>query len=112
MTTLTLTYQARASSLDEREAAILEEYAFLCSRVERSLYVEVNKGNTPGPCKSHYLKKYGITARQFNACHINLKAKIESCRSAQQQTIFTLKQKIEQISGQIQRLSKKETKKF
>jgi hypothetical protein len=75
--TLTLTYQARPI-LDEKKANILSECAFLMNRVEHSLYAETSQSKTPASCKNEFLKKYGITARQFNAVRVSLEGKISA----------------------------------
>jgi hypothetical protein len=73
-----LSYQTRLL-LNERKEAILQECASLFNIVERSLYAEVSKGKTSASCKNTFLKIYGITARQFNACRVSLEGKIAAC---------------------------------
>lgn len=107
--TLTLTSQTR-HPFDSIQGSILAEYASLHNHVEHSLYAEAARGKAIDKCKSDFLKQFGITARQFNACSVSLKGKIAACREAQKQTIFYLKQKIEHISGQIKHLEKKASK--
>lgn len=104
-----LTYQTRLW-LDESQAEILSECACLLSRVERTLYAQMKTGNTSASCKNSFLKKYEITARQFNACRVSLEGKIKSCEASQALAIINLKQKIEVLTGQIQRLEKKTSK--
>jgi hypothetical protein len=67
----TLTYQTRLS-LGAPEMEILSECTSLFNAVEHALYAEVAKGKTSASCKNGFLKKYGITARQFNACRVSL----------------------------------------
>lgn len=79
--TITLTYQTRLS-LDAMQTQILSECAFLFNRVEHSLYAETATGKSSASfCKNSYLKKYGITARQFNACRVSLEGKMASCQA-------------------------------
>jgi len=108
---MTLTYQTRLS-LDERQEEILGEYACLLSTVERSLYAEVAKGKTAASCKNDFLKRYGITARQFNACRVSLEGKIAACQAGQEQALASLKQQIGSLDQQIQCLEKKASKHF
>lgn len=111
MDEMIFTYQSRLK-LDDRQAAILAEYASLLSLVERSLYAEVAKGKTSAACKNDFLKSFGITARQFNACRISLEGKISACRTGMQQAFIGLKQQIEQLDKQINVLAKKPSKYF
>jgi IS605 OrfB family transposase len=106
---MTFTYQSRLR-LDERLQAILSEYASLFNRVEHSLYAEMARGKTTTSCKNTFLKKYGITARQFNACRISLEGKIKACKASEGQAVESLRGKIERIDKQIQKLEKKPSK--
>jgi IS605 OrfB family transposase len=106
---MTLTYQTRLF-LDEKQEEILQKCAFLLGSVERSLYAEVSKGKKAASCKNAFLKRYRITARQFNACRISLEGKIAACRAGQEQAIVNLKQQVSSLTKQIQRLEKKPSK--
>jgi IS605 OrfB family transposase len=108
---LTLTYQTRFF-LDDCEMAIFSEYAALFNTMEHALYAEVAKGKSSAACKNDFLKKYGMTARQFNACRVSLEGKIAACRAGQEQAVISLKQRIETLDGQIRRLAKKPSKCF
>jgi hypothetical protein len=108
---MTLSYQTRLS-LNEEGIVILSEYADLFNTVEHSLYAEVAKGQRSASCKNEFLKKYEITARQFNACRVTLEGKIAACRAGQEQAVINLKQKIETLTEQIKRLEKKPSKRF
>lgn len=108
---MTLTYQTRLQ-LNEGQEKILHEYASLLSTVERSLYAETAKGKSSASCKNTFLKTYGITARQFNACRVSLEGKISACQAGQQQAIANLKQKITSLNKKIQSLEKKPSKHF
>ena len=106
---MTCTYQTRFS-LNEKEQTIFSEYASLFCSVEHSLYAEMAKGKSSASCKTRFLKKYRITARQFNACRINLEGKIKACLASQAQAIESISKQIEHIEKQIQRLEKKPSK--
>ena len=111
MDEMIFTYQTRLQ-LDERSEAILDECAHLSSLVEHSLYAEVARGKTSASCKNEFLKKFGITARQFNACRVSLEGKISACKAGQQQARASLKQQIELLDKQIDLLAKKPSKSF
>lgn len=108
---MTLTYQTRLQ-LDENGIEILSECAALFNSVEHSLYAQVAKGKTSASCKNEFLIKFGVTARQFNACRVSLEGKIAACRAGQEQAIISLKQKINALDDVIQRLEKKPSKHF
>lgn len=73
------TYQTRLNLGPEAEAS-LRAYAGLYGQVERSLLADMARGETPGKLKSTYLRRFGITARQFNAVALLLKGKIASIK--------------------------------
>jgi IS605 OrfB family transposase len=108
---MTLSYQTRLR-LNDNEIEILSECATLYNSVEHSLYAEAAKGKTTASCKNEFLKKFGITARQFNACRVSLEGKIAACRAGQEQAVTSLKQSIEALEEQIRRLEKKPSKHF
>lgn len=106
-----LSYQTRLL-LDEEQETILQESAYLLSAVERFLYVEVAKGKASGSCKNFFLKRHGITARQFNACRVSLDGKIAACKAGQEQAIENLKQQIKSLNKKIKDIEKKPSKSF
>ena len=109
MDNLILTYQTRPR-LDESTNEILQECATLLNKVERSLYAQVATGKTAASCKNAFLNKYGITARQFNACRVSLEGRIAACREGQKLALVSLKERISLLEKQIQRLEKKTSK--
>jgi len=108
---MTLTYQTRLA-LNEKQEMVLHEYACLLSTVERALYAEVAKGKTSASCKNAFLKIYGITARQFNACRVSLEGKISACKAGRERAIASLKQQIASLDKKVQDLAKKPSKHF
>lgn len=102
------TYQTRVA-LDTKQSMILEEYAHLSNVLEHALYAEVAKGKTSASCKNLFLKKYGVTARQFNACRVSLEGKIAACQAGKEQAIIELKEKITSLDKKIEKLSKKKS---
>lgn len=107
----TFTYQTRLV-LNEKAENILSEYASLFNSIERRLYAQLRKGKRAASCKNEFLKKYGITARQFNACRINLEGKIAACEATQKQAAINLRQRIDLLDKEIKRLEKKSSKAF
>lgn len=72
------TYQTRLSISPEQQDW-LAQYAALAGRVERTLFAEtLARGIAPGTCKNQYLRRFGLTARQFNAIARPLKGKVKS----------------------------------
>lgn len=108
---MTLTYQTRPM-LNEWHQMVLCECACLLNTVERALYAEVAKGKTSASCKNAFLKIYGITARQFNACRVSLEGKIAACKAGQEQAVFSLKQQIASLDKKVRNLEKKPSKRF
>lgn len=108
---LILTYQARPM-LNEWGGQILRECSRLFNFVERSLYAEIAKGKNAASCKNAFLKTYGITARQFNACRVSLEGKIAARKVGMENAVLTLKQQIGAVEKQIQCLEKKSSKRL
>ena len=108
---MTFTCQTRLS-LNEDGMGILCECATLFNAVEHALYAEVAKGKSSASCKNNFLKKYGITARQFNACRVSLEGKMAACRTSQEQAAISLKQTIDALDSRIRYLEKKPSKHF
>lgn len=108
---MTFTYQTRLV-LNPKQEDILTEYASLMSLVEHTLYAEVAKGSAPATLKNEFLKKFKITARQFNAARVSLEGKIDACKTGQKQVIENLKQQIQTINRQIKTLEQKPSKHF
>jgi IS605 OrfB family transposase len=111
MSEIILTYQTRLH-LDKDQEAVLDDYACLFGKVERSLYAETSKGKSSASCKNEFLKKFGITARQFNACRVNVDGKVSACKAGQEQGIESLKQQIAALDKSIQNLERKPSKHF
>ena len=108
---MTLTYQTRLQ-LNESQKIVLEECACLLNSVERALYAETAKGESSASCKNAFLKTYGITARQFNACRVSLEGKISACKAGQEQAIASLIQQIASLDKKVRDLEKKPSKHF
>jgi IS605 OrfB family transposase len=101
----TFTYQTRLK-LDEKSTGLLDSYADLLSRVERSLFAAVAAGSESHALKTPYLIKYGITARQFNSCRTQVEGKIDSIKELREIQITELQDKIKRLEKTIERLAK------
>jgi IS605 OrfB family transposase len=75
----TFTYQTRFDAPKEQDAA-LTAYAALYGTVERNLFAALAAGGDASSLKSAFLRRHGITARQYNAVAINLKGKMSSVK--------------------------------
>lgn len=111
MSELMFTYQTRLI-LTETQSAVLGSYAYLFNRMERTLYAEVAKGKKSTDCKNIFLKRFNITARQFNACRISLEGKIAASQASQELTLNNLKQQLDTIHTKIKQLEKKTSQSF
>jgi IS605 OrfB family transposase len=111
MNELVLTFQTRLK-LNKDGDEILQECASLLTTVEHCLYAEVAKGKTSVSCKNEFLKQFDITARQFNACRVNLEGKIAACQAGQESAIISLRQQIKKLEQKIKLLEKKSSKRF
>lgn len=96
------TFQARFS-LDADSLSLLDQSAQLLSSVERNLFADIMAGRGSSELKSLYLKQFGITARHFNACRIQVEGKISSLKELQ-------KNQIEHLRDLLKNLEKKKKK--
>lgn len=101
------TYQTRVLITPESEKA-LSDYASLYGKIERTLFSEtINKSIKPESFKSAYLKRFGITARQFNAVCRNLKGKVDSIKERRNGLITESSQRINKAEKVVSVLEKK-----
>ncbi|MGH6815777.1 MAG: hypothetical protein ACREC6_08735, partial [Hyphomicrobiaceae bacterium] len=91
--TATFTYQCRVRLSPEQDG-VLAAYADLFGRVERTLFAAWAAGARINDLKSAYLKRFGLTARQFNAIAIGLKGKIAAIEERRTGLIEETKQRI------------------
>ena len=66
---------------------LFDQTAELLSSVERTLFAEIMAGRSPSELKSSYLTQFGITARHFNACLVQVEGKISSLKKIQKSQI-------------------------
>jgi len=93
---MTRTFHTRIKN-DEFDS-FLTDYACLFSQLERLLYLDLYvKKQVLKELKQSYQKKYGITARQFNALHYQLKGKMEGIEKGRDYHIEQTKGKIKSI---------------
>ena len=105
-----VTYQTRCK-IGYPESLVLDAYAQLFNKVERSLFAAIMSGEDAGLLKNEYLKRFGITARQFNGIRVQLLGKIDSYNKLQPILIANLNDRIVSLKQKILKLgSKKKTK--
>lgn len=80
------TYQTRLA-LDADQDARLTAYAALYGQAERSLFAALRAGGSLNPLKRTFLKRFGVTARQFNALRVGLDGKIAAIQERRPQLI-------------------------
>ena len=97
-------YQTRIVA-EQGEA--LSAYAALYGKVERSLFGELAAGGDTSKLKSSYLKRFGITARQYNAVAISLKGKIASVQERRKGLIKEATARIIKARKVVAKLEKK-----
>jgi IS605 OrfB family transposase len=95
------TYQTRITSSEEE---YLEKTSVHLSKVERALFRDFCRGKKILSLKNDYLKKYQITARQFNSCRIRLEGKIRSYKEQIIGRISLLKIKIKKLKKHLSNL--------
>ena len=92
------TYQTRLKTSEDQDK-LLSLSVKLLSQIERHLFKELYQ-NSKKPkldlnaLKASYLKKYQITARQFNSCRIKLEGKVLSYRRLLKERIQLLETKV------------------
>ncbi len=80
------TYQTRLAPTPD-QAAMLDAYAVLHGRAERSLFAVMRRGGAINDLKRDFLARFGITARQFNAIRVGLEGKIASIKERRPRSI-------------------------
>ena len=100
------TYQTRFV-LDAGQTAVLDAYAKLYGRAERSLFAAMQAGGKLNDIKRDFLPRFGITARQFNAVRIGLDGKIDSIKQRRPDLIIEAQTKIKKAVKVIAKLTAK-----
>ncbi len=97
------TYQTRLH-IDDSADHILSFYAELFSQVEHHLFKAKVLQTDPNTCKKEFLKRFGITGRQYNACRITLQGKIESIKERRHLQIAELENKIKVLEIKVKKI--------
>jgi len=100
------TYQARLNLAPVQEK-VLEAFAELFGRVERSLFAALQTGKSITDIKREFLGRFGITARQFNAIAAGLKGKIASVKERRPGLIMETKERIRKAKKVVGKLEKR-----
>jgi IS605 OrfB family transposase len=87
------TYETRLPSAPERNA-ILDAYAELYGRAERTLFARLRAGDRIATLKSVFMVRFGLTARQFNALAATVQGKVASVRNRRPQLMATLERRL------------------
>ena len=88
------TYQSRISGYSGVDRWVgdgtLDAYAKLYGRVERRLFANVAAGKGAKSLKAEYQRRYGISARMFNAVRVSLDGKVASVTEQQKLRVESL----------------------
>ncbi|MBI5756034.1 MAG: IS200/IS605 family element transposase accessory protein TnpB [Nitrospirae bacterium] len=95
------TYQHRLS-LTDAEDNVFSKNASLFGRTERSLFARLQSGDNLTVLKREFLKKFGITARQFNSISAGLKGKIASIKEHRTGLISNIEKRIKRAKKVIE----------
>ncbi len=99
------TYQTRLN-LEYKTESILEEFAALFGKVERTLFSQITKGANSYDLKNLFLKKFGITARQYNSVRVKLDGKTAAFKERASGLIQELEEQIISLKKRIEKLKK------
>ena len=102
----TFTYQTRLH-LEQEPETIVDACAALMCKVERTLFADIASGKNSQLLKSSYLKRFEITARQFNACRVQVEGKIASIKELRKEQIIESKSRIADLERKIKSLEKR-----
>src|SRR6185295_15647202 len=105
----TFTYQSRFH-LELDEDTLLRKMAELLSQVERTLFRDIASGQKAGDLKSSYLKRFKITARQFNSCRVQIEGKIDSIHELRKQQIIERRNHIQSLEEKIKKQRNKKAR--
>jgi len=97
------TYQTKIKNATESSAIeCLNIIASYFTELERKLFLDsFIRGKSRAACKNGYLKKYEITARQYNAIYIQLEGKVNSIIELNKLHVVELKDKIKSLEKYI-----------
>jgi len=99
------TFQAKIA--DEALYPAFDAIADLYGHAERTLYVDLYvRGQRWESCKSEYLSRFGLTARQFNAIRITLGGKVEAARQGLLLRVANLRAAVDATARAVAKLTK------
>lgn len=101
------TYQTRLNLTDEEEI-IFDSYGELMGQVERTLFAKMCAKKEINALKSEFLKKFQITARQFNSARVQVEGKIESIKKLRIHHIEESKERISLLEKKLGKLKTKD----
>lgn len=87
------TYQTRLA-LSPEQADALDAYAMLYGQAQRTLFARMRAGVPRNDLKRTFLRRFGLSARQFNALRVDLEGKIASIRERRPGLIDEVKARI------------------
>jgi len=82
-------------SWDAARDPLLDAYANLYGRAERTLFARLRTGRPLAATKREFLVRFGLTARQFNALAASVRGKITAIQTRRPGLIATLERRIE-----------------
>ena len=99
------TYQTRVHCQGP-ENEVLDAYAELYGKVERTLFAATQAGNNATDLKHEYQLRFGLTARQFNAIRVGLDGKVSSIEELRPKQIAEAEVRIRKAEKVVARLEK------
>ncbi len=90
--------------MDELSFGILSSYAELFAKIEHHLFKEIISHADPNVCKQKFLQQFGITGRQYNACKVILKGKIDSIKERREAQIIDVEEKVKALDLKIKKI--------
>ena len=100
------TYQTRIRA-PSATTDLLDAYAALFGTVERSLFAAYQARTPINDCKRDFQRRFGITARQFNAVRVGLDGKIAAITERRPELIGEAHTRIKSLDKTIKALMKK-----
>ena len=101
------TYQTRLN-LSSEQAAVLDAYADLHSKAQRSLFAALQAGQRSlNELKREFTRQFGLTSRQFNALRIELEGKMESIRQRRPELLEQAQTRIRKARRLVKQLSER-----
>ena len=105
MQTSTYTTLIKSADISPETESLLSAYAALFGRVERKLYASLRADKmSANERKSHFISKYQISARQYNAILRTLTGKLDSKRELNKLYQSEKKERVEAVSKTMDRL--------